>query len=100
MAGEPEGRGRKLTCLATCVKALFPSKPPVDSGGGASSAVRGGVEATALMKGALLAEDGELVLPPPLALHPASTARKKHGQSDPKIHSQNFASPPDRRNRI
>src|SRR6266852_1316144 len=85
MAGEPEGRGPKLTCLATWAKARLPSKPPVDSGGGASSALCGGAKATVLMKGALLAEEVELALPPPLALHPASTARKKQGKSEAKI---------------
>src|SRR5277367_3960852 len=59
MAGEPAGRGPKETCLATWAKARLPSKPPVFSGGGASSAgfgwACGGAVVTALMKGASLA---------------------------------------------
>jgi hypothetical protein len=42
------------------------------------------------MKGALLAEAAELVLSTLLALHPASTARKKQGQSVPKIKFPNI----------
>src|SRR6266852_9901007 len=68
IASEPEGRGPKLTCLATWAKARLPSKPPVFSGGGASSEVCGGAEATALMNGGWLAALGDSL---PLALQPA-----------------------------
>jgi hypothetical protein len=53
------------------------------------------------MKGALLVEEeAELVLSPPLALQPASTAREDQAQIELKIHFPNFASRTDRRNRI
>src|SRR5713226_411474 len=69
IAGEPEGRGPKLTCLATWAKARLPSKPPVFSGGSASSGVCGGAEATALMNGGWLAAGAASL---PLALQPAT----------------------------
>src|SRR6267142_6046610 len=71
MACEPEGRGPKLTCLTTCAKARLPSKPPVFSGGGASSPACGGTEAAALMNGGSLEAPGASL---PLALQPARPA--------------------------
>src|SRR5712692_4963375 len=71
IAGEPEGRGPKLTCLATWAKARLPSKPPVFSGGSASSGVCGGAEATALMNGGWPVAPGDSL---PLALQPARPA--------------------------
>src|SRR5437763_11261960 len=74
MAGEPEGRGPKATCLATKEYARLPSKPPVLSGGGASSEACGGAEATALKKGGWPTACEEL-LPP--AWQPATQMARK-----------------------
>jgi hypothetical protein len=52
------------------------------------------------MKGALLAEEAELALPPPLALHPASTPRKKQEVSEPKINFPKIAPQTDHRDCI
>src|SRR5579863_9216819 len=84
MAGEPEGCGPKLTSLATCAKARFPSKPPLVAGGGASSDVCGGTVATALMNGAE-ATVVEAASAPPSALlrHPHREIAKMHAQSEP-----------------
>jgi hypothetical protein len=53
------------------------------------------------MKGAVLAEEeAELALPPSLVVHPASAARKKQAESEPKFNFPNIATRTDRRDRI
>src|ERR1700730_14855953 len=71
MACEPEGCGPKLTCLATWAKARLPSKPPVFSGEGASSAVCGGGSGCA-------AAPFESF---PVALHPVNPVGKRHANA-------------------
>src|SRR5712692_6865858 len=86
MAGEPDGCGPKLTCLATWAKARLPSKPPVEAGGGASSDDCGGMAAGALMNGAELT--GEDVGPaPPAALlrHPKTKIARMQAHSAQKL---------------
>src|SRR5437879_13892433 len=73
MAGEPDGCGPKLTCLATWAKERLPSKPPVFSGGGASSPAWGEAKVSALATCGWPAAPDDLL---PLALQPVKPAGK------------------------